>query len=643
MMRRIFCMRHVIGNVRTAIIALCAVLVIGHIFYDDGSFGVAVAHADVLGAIKSGAAWLIYYIARFFGLIGIAGATLFAYVLDANVLQQILGSPVITVIWTMVRDVLNLSFILILLFSAFATIFQVDRYHVRNVIVRLVIMALLVNFSLPIAKVIIDASNIIMYFFVNQLFPTTVTGFEIPQIFGKATNIVDVFVPIGALNDPTIGYMLTAALFAFFYMISMMTIAGILVVRLIVLAILMIFSPIGFVAMILPQTQGYAQKWWSNLFKYAFNGPILVFMLFFATTFMAYTHDMAFNRDSENKIAIKTNDATLNADQTSYVSNMVFLMIPVVILWSGIIMMNTASDGASQMIVGFGQNISRRAGRRLRYFAVGGAAIGARELGRAADMATGRIFTGGYRNLRNRYDARSESLRKKREEARNRVADNLYLSKEKRRSAEAKRFAKATVEAEKELRDLGLSASQLRDEMKNGATKERRLAAARLAAQKGAITSVEHMSHAMAAVSAAPTEGMREDLGGEIQRSVRNGGRRDIIAQYRIGEAQRSGGLSGDKLKETKEKIIKEEYRVGAEDLGKEKTFEALDNESKKLLKEHVDANIIVNAHAARDAMRGGNTDALTEISDTISSGAKDGVSESVRDRIQRVKRENRL
>ncbi len=582
-------------------VAFFAFVILGHVFYSGGDITVSMAAAQefIREAFQSGINWILYGVARLFGLIGVGGATLFVYVLQSDTVNGVLGSPVIDVIWTIVRDVLNLAFILILLFSAFATIFQVERYHLRNILVRLVIMALLVNFSLPIAKVIIDASNILMYFFVNTLFPKAAsgTGFEIPEIFGKSTNIVDVFVPQKEVSGQTSGYIFIAIVFAFFYGISMITIAGILVVRLVALAILMIFSPIGFVAMVLPSTQTYAQKWWSNLFKYAFNGPILVFMLFFAMSFMAYTHDMAFRKDSDIRIAVTTDVATTDASQSSNMTNLAFLMIPVVILWAGIIMTNTASDGASQMVTNFGQNIVRRTGRGLRrggrYLAVGA--------GRGVDYALGDPVRTRRQQFRNWRDRRNR-LRDQR------IANRAELAAApdaaRRAAVETRHFTNAVVEAEKQLE--GLSDVDLANILRTSNDQHEQAAAARLLSKNGNLNVAQ--LRAITAPNGFGSNAASARILSDIENNLQQRNQRGTLAAYAAAEGRRfannnegNTNLGGNPNDSNGRRAMQTYLNVDAgalaqQNLGAVRNSEHIGYEERR---EHFDA-IINNEQAAR-------------------------------------------
>ena len=64
-----------------------------------------------------------------------AATTLFAWVIDPNNVSGangMLNKQAVKDVWVMVRDLLNMTFILILLFAAFCTIFQVEKWNLKK-------------------------------------------------------------------------------------------------------------------------------------------------------------------------------------------------------------------------------------------------------------------------------------------------------------------------------------------------------------------------------------------------------------------------------------------------------------------------------------------------------------------------------
>ena len=182
--------------------------------------------------------------------------------------------------WVIVRDLCNMFFILILLVIAFATILRQENYSAKKLLPKLLIMAVLINFSKTICGLIIDFSQVIMLTFVN--------GFA-----GSAGNFIDLFgmrhytsldsadkAGIGAI-DTTAG-IIAALVFAIIALIVLIVLLAVLVMRIIMLWIYIILSPIAFLASAFPSGQKYASQWWGEFSKNVVVGPVLAFFIWLA-------------------------------------------------------------------------------------------------------------------------------------------------------------------------------------------------------------------------------------------------------------------------------------------------------------------------------------------------------------------------
>src|SRR3989344_9199010 len=112
-------------------------------------------------AFLGGAVYFIGKISVFFGEIIDSLAAFPNFILDLQV---------ITSIWTLVRDFVNIFFILILVIIAFATIFNRPQgYRASELLPKLIIAALLVNFSLVITQTVIEFLFTPALIFINGL------------------------------------------------------------------------------------------------------------------------------------------------------------------------------------------------------------------------------------------------------------------------------------------------------------------------------------------------------------------------------------------------------------------------------------------------------------------------------------------
>ncbi|MFA6520120.1 MAG: hypothetical protein WCT44_00760 [Candidatus Paceibacterota bacterium] len=71
--------------------------------------------------------------------------------------------------WAIVRDLSNIFFIFILLYVAIKMILGMGGHDTKKMIVQVVVMALLINFSMFFTKVVIDSSNVLALIFYNKI------------------------------------------------------------------------------------------------------------------------------------------------------------------------------------------------------------------------------------------------------------------------------------------------------------------------------------------------------------------------------------------------------------------------------------------------------------------------------------------
>jgi hypothetical protein len=298
---------------------------------------------------------LIYWLTKI-------AATLLDTVIKPEAFYALMSSPGVVTGWSTVRDIFNIIFIFALLFSAFCTIFQVSKYHIRNVILWVVLMALLVNFSFPISRFIVDASNITMYFLLKNGIETS--DGTISPLFAMVTNFGDIaqntMNKIGDGNQNKAFMLLVMIVFTFILFVTLFAFAINFLIRLLVLMVLIILSPAGFALKAFPSTSHYADEWWSALFKYAFMGPLMAFFLYL--TFSIFL--------SANAIDGSEIESMLTGEDTqAAVVVMVYYAIPVTFMWVGLIMSSKMGGMGSSMAMGW----AKATGNKLKQWGKAGA------------------------------------------------------------------------------------------------------------------------------------------------------------------------------------------------------------------------------------------------------------------------------
>lgn len=274
--------------------------------------------------------------------------------------------------WGFIRDLLNLAFIFILLFSAFSTVFQISKYHIKNTILWVVLMALLVNFSWPITRVVIDMSNVTMYFFINEMLGNVEAQSTGAKIAGLS-NLSNILVPenfVDAVSNLQTSYLLLAIIVTFVFAMTLLSFAVILLIRIIALTLLLVFSPVGFVSAAFPGSYGkYASQWWDKLFAYAMKGPIMIFMLVLAIKMMEMVGGSNVGReDSKFTTAYLFKEFSASGFTGEIVTNVAFMFIPIAILWSAMAVGSMGGDGASNWVTGKAKSWTKKGLKELPNF-----------------------------------------------------------------------------------------------------------------------------------------------------------------------------------------------------------------------------------------------------------------------------------
>jgi len=136
-------------------------------------FGLSPANTQAGGFWANLASDIGKAIFRFLGTIFLGVGTLllnlgtqfFEYMLTAGFKGH---SEIAQVGWRVSRDIANMFFILFMVIIAFATILRIERYGAKELLPKLIIIALLINFSLVLCYVLIDITNVAAFFFINN-------------------------------------------------------------------------------------------------------------------------------------------------------------------------------------------------------------------------------------------------------------------------------------------------------------------------------------------------------------------------------------------------------------------------------------------------------------------------------------------
>ncbi len=224
--------------------------------------------------------------------------------------------------WTVARDIANMFFILILVYIAFAIMLSADTAGMMRVLATVIFIALIVNFSFFFTRIVIDTGNILAVQFYNAIPAPSIsqtinsatsasgqTGSSIASSVSWATgysgaNTKDLTAVImnalqiqNLFNNKSFeaftqsqnsGFLTTFLSLTFIYIAAaiflwLLTVAFItngikFLMRIVVLWMVIIASPLAFLAYALPQTHKYFEKWREALVSHTIYPVVFLFI-----------------------------------------------------------------------------------------------------------------------------------------------------------------------------------------------------------------------------------------------------------------------------------------------------------------------------------------------------------------------------
>ncbi|MBY0110841.1 type IV secretion system protein [Patescibacteria group bacterium] len=209
--------------------------------------------------------------------------------------------------WGVLRDLGNVFLLFSFVFMGLSTILNLHDYTVKKALPKLIIFAVLLNFSLFVAEAVIDVANGVSTAIVAQSsaglscdtsrMPAGesaqaycarhygVTGL-VMQFSGGSTllNSAPEWEAQGLVHvNYSLRYAMTmAGLVLFSTILSVVFFAAgiMLIIRVVVLLIVMVTSPIGFAGMAVPFLSGLAKQWWQALIKQSLFVPVFLLIVF---------------------------------------------------------------------------------------------------------------------------------------------------------------------------------------------------------------------------------------------------------------------------------------------------------------------------------------------------------------------------
>ena len=200
--------------------------------------------------------------------------------------SKFVDAKVVAIGWSLVRDIVNMFFVIALLIMAFYTVLGRDEYGARKMLVKLIIVAVAINFSRTVCGLLIDFSQVVMLTFVNGFL--AVAGGN----FAGAFNMTAIMQNPGGIVDGSamLASYILAAIMTTVLFFCILTMLAVLIIRIVVLWVLIILSPLAWICVALPGSQfkGKYGEWWQHFINYNIAGPILAFFVWLTLYYMNY-------------------------------------------------------------------------------------------------------------------------------------------------------------------------------------------------------------------------------------------------------------------------------------------------------------------------------------------------------------------
>ncbi|MFA5392595.1 MAG: hypothetical protein WC306_02890 [Candidatus Paceibacterota bacterium] len=202
-------------------------------------------------------------------------------------------------IWGNIRNIVNLFLILGLVFIAIATILGIKKYSWQQTLWKLIIVALLVNFSLVMAGMILDISHFFTYSFLNLtkgestlIAKALIESFQVEKMPEKTLYMIandNTITPESTqgwglnMGNGLIVIILLVIIEVFTFM-SLLSVFAAMIIRSFIITALLCLSPIAFASWIFPDTEKLWKPWWQLFIKWCTSPVLFALMLWMGVT-----------------------------------------------------------------------------------------------------------------------------------------------------------------------------------------------------------------------------------------------------------------------------------------------------------------------------------------------------------------------
>lgn len=242
--------------------------------------------------------------------------------------------------WEIFRNLGNIVFILAIVAIGVATVFRISQYQVKDLLVKLILGAILINFSLTIAQAVLGISDTLQQQFLSDgsgALRSIINALFVSNIWSNAPNV-----QLGDFSETI--RILSQFFIAFAAFFALLGVAILVCVRVVMLWLLLMLSPIPYVAMVLPATRKFSSQWWDKFINWALVTPAVGFMLNLTALMTTKNRDVIEKLTASSQIAL--NESWLNSVAFSLASN----VIPLIFLYMTLQVATSFGKGAGGFV-----------------------------------------------------------------------------------------------------------------------------------------------------------------------------------------------------------------------------------------------------------------------------------------------------
>jgi len=203
----------------------------------------------------------------------------FMFALTPSTWQGFVDNPLVNGpagLWPLARNFANIMLALGMIIMAIATIIRNKKYNYEAILGKLVLAALLVNFSLVICGIFIDISNYLTLYFLSAGGVTTLPNMILSTIDKVACSVQQATGKAEFIFDNTAGFVM-ALILAIVFIGQFVALLIYVIIRTLTLWFCLITSPLAFVLGVFPFGEGLFKKWQGMFTQAIVSLPVLAF------------------------------------------------------------------------------------------------------------------------------------------------------------------------------------------------------------------------------------------------------------------------------------------------------------------------------------------------------------------------------